>query len=198
MNAVVASGISSMSDSWISWKPRIEEPSNPSPLSKSSASSAASGRLMCCQVPGRSTNLRSTISTPRSVANSMTSSADVAPRDRAHLRAVQLCHLLSLSGRDRSRAAGHLMNRISEYFGSGHRSSATTFSSWSAAARTAVHRRDHRVVHVLGVLEHVVVRLVLGEVRRLERLDRLGELVDQLGRLTRELRQLRRRAAPPR
>ena len=29
------------------------------------------------------------------------------------------------------------MNRISEYFGSGHRSSATTFSSLSAASRTS-------------------------------------------------------------
>src|SRR5436305_4754706 len=79
MNAVVASGISSMSDSWISWNPRIDEPSKPSPASKSSASRARSGRLMCCQVPGRSTNLRSTISTPRSVANSRTSPAEVAP-----------------------------------------------------------------------------------------------------------------------
>jgi hypothetical protein len=29
MYAVSGSGTSSMSDSWISWKPRIEEPSNP-------------------------------------------------------------------------------------------------------------------------------------------------------------------------
>lgn len=32
---------------------------------------------------------------------------------------------------------GYLMNRISEYFGSGHRSSATSFSSLSAISRTA-------------------------------------------------------------
>ena len=34
MTAVSGSGIRSMSDSWISWKPRIDEPSNPSPSSK--------------------------------------------------------------------------------------------------------------------------------------------------------------------
>ena len=37
-------------------------------------------------------------------------------------------------------STGFLMNRISEYFGSGHRSSATTFSSLSAASRTSAHR----------------------------------------------------------
>lgn len=31
---------------------------------------------------------------------------------------------------------GYLMNRISEYFGNGQRSSATIFSSWSATSRT--------------------------------------------------------------
>src|SRR5687768_6818858 len=31
MNALSGSGMSSMSDSWISWNPRIEDPSNPSP-----------------------------------------------------------------------------------------------------------------------------------------------------------------------
>ena len=33
-NAVVGSGISAMSDSWIAWKPRIDEPSNISPSSR--------------------------------------------------------------------------------------------------------------------------------------------------------------------
>ena len=31
MTAVFGSGIRSMSDSWISWNPRIDEPSKPSP-----------------------------------------------------------------------------------------------------------------------------------------------------------------------
>ena len=87
MNAVEESGISSMSDSWISWKPRIEEPSNPSPDSKSPASSAPIGRVMCCHVPGRSTNFKSTISTPRSAANSSTSAGLVAPA------AIAVCSL---------------------------------------------------------------------------------------------------------
>jgi len=40
---------------------------------------------------------------------------------------------------DRHRAtltAAYLMNKISEYFGSGQRSSATIFSSWSPTSRT--------------------------------------------------------------
>src|SRR3979490_733344 len=79
MNPVLGSAISRMSAPGIPWNPRIEKPPNPSPLSKSSASRAASGRLMCCQVPGRSMNFRSTIWTPRSAANSSTSAADVTP-----------------------------------------------------------------------------------------------------------------------
>ena len=40
------------------------------------------------------------------------------------------------SGRGGTAPETHLMNSISEYFGSGHRSSATTFSSLSATSRT--------------------------------------------------------------
>ena len=43
---------------------------------------------------------------------------------------------------------GYLMNSISEYFGSGHRSSATSFSSRSATSRTSSIAGDHRVAHV--------------------------------------------------
>ena len=76
-----------MSDSWISWKPRIDEPSKPRPDSKSPASKAPIGNVMCCQVPGRSTNFRSTISTPRSAAKSSTSAGLVAPA------AIAVCSL---------------------------------------------------------------------------------------------------------
>ena len=38
MNAVAGSGSSSMSDSWICWKPRIDEPSNTRPSVKTSSS----------------------------------------------------------------------------------------------------------------------------------------------------------------
>src|SRR5207247_6967935 len=41
--ADVGSGISSMSDSSIDWKPRIEEPSKPSPSSKMPSLSSATG-----------------------------------------------------------------------------------------------------------------------------------------------------------
>ena len=43
MTAVLGSGMSSMSDSWISWKPRIEEPSKPKPSSNTSAVRAVGG-----------------------------------------------------------------------------------------------------------------------------------------------------------
>ena len=90
---------------------------------------------MCCQVPGRSTNFRSTISTPRSVGELDRFAGRGRARHCAHLRAVQLRHLLRLPSE--VLALAYLMNRISEYFGSGQRSSATTFSSRSAAAARA-------------------------------------------------------------
>ena len=58
--AVVGSGSSSMSDSWISWKPRIDEPSNIRPSVKTSSSKDVAGTVKCCIVPGRSQNLTST------------------------------------------------------------------------------------------------------------------------------------------
>ena len=67
----------------------------------------------------------------------------------------------------------YLMNRISAYFGSGHRSSATTFSSLSAAVRTSSIAGITVSRMYLACFEHVVVRLVLVEVGRLERLDRM-------------------------
>src|SRR5829696_9828530 len=50
-----------MSDSEIPCQPRIEEPSKPSPSSNEVSSKAEIGRVMCCQVPSRSQNFRSTI-----------------------------------------------------------------------------------------------------------------------------------------
>ncbi len=40
MSAVSGSGLRIMSDSWISWNPRIDEPSNPNP-----SSNAVDGQL---------------------------------------------------------------------------------------------------------------------------------------------------------
>jgi hypothetical protein len=45
------------------------------------------------------------------------------------------------------RGPDYVTNRISEYVGSGHRSSATNFSSRSATLADAVHRRDE-LAHV--------------------------------------------------
>jgi len=63
--AVVTSGTSFMSDSWMAWKPRIEEPSNMRPSVRASSLKAATGMVKCCITPGRSqkrTSMRSTSS----------------------------------------------------------------------------------------------------------------------------------------
>jgi pimeloyl-ACP methyl ester carboxylesterase len=51
-----------MSDSWISWNPRMEEPSNPKPSSNDASVSCDAGMEKCCMSPGRSQNRRSTTS----------------------------------------------------------------------------------------------------------------------------------------
>src|SRR4051794_19719076 len=61
--AVVGSGNSDMSDSWIAWKPRIDEPSKFSPSSKTDWLNEDSGTVKCCITPGRSQKRTSTIST---------------------------------------------------------------------------------------------------------------------------------------
>ena len=45
--AVVGSGMRSMSDSWICWNPRIEEPSNISPSLKIFSSKFSTGTVKC-------------------------------------------------------------------------------------------------------------------------------------------------------
>src|SRR6266852_6069078 len=73
MVAESGSGMRSMSLSSMDWNPRMLEPSNPSPSEKLPSSSSPSGRLKCCQVPGRSTKRTSTTSTPSALARSSTS-----------------------------------------------------------------------------------------------------------------------------
>ena len=73
--AVVTSGMSFMSDSWIAWKPRIEDPSNIRPSVKASSSKASTGMLKCCMTPGRSQKRTSTNLTPCSLVKAMASSA---------------------------------------------------------------------------------------------------------------------------
>ena len=49
-----------MSDSWIAWKPRIDDPSNIWPSVKNSSVTDTAGTLKCCMTPGRSQNRTST------------------------------------------------------------------------------------------------------------------------------------------
>src|SRR5882757_9463992 len=72
MNAVLGSGIASMSEASILFQPRMEEPSKPKPSSKTSSVSSPMGTLKCCQVPKVSTNFTSTILAPCFLAESIT------------------------------------------------------------------------------------------------------------------------------
>jgi hypothetical protein len=72
--AEAGSGMSSMSLSAMPRQPRIDEPSNPRPSSKQEVSSARAGMVMCCQLPSRSQNLRSTILAFVSLAQAIASS----------------------------------------------------------------------------------------------------------------------------
>src|SRR6185437_9921615 len=72
MNAVLGSGIASMSEASMLFQPRMLEPSKPSPSSKTSSVSSLMGQLKCCHVPKVSTNLMSTILAPLFLASSST------------------------------------------------------------------------------------------------------------------------------
>src|SRR5689334_5225496 len=74
--AVDGSGTRSMSDSWISWNPRIDEPSNPYPSSNPSSDNSCAGTEKCCINPGKSQKRKSTTSIPSSCTSRRTS-ADV-------------------------------------------------------------------------------------------------------------------------
>src|SRR5919202_604492 len=73
MYAVVGSGSRSMSDSWICWNPRIDDPSNIRPSLKTDGPKFDAGNVKCCITPGRSQNLTSTNCTPSSLINFSTS-----------------------------------------------------------------------------------------------------------------------------
>ncbi len=64
-----------MSDSWICWNPRMDEPSNMRPSVKTLALNDSAGMVKCWIVPGRSQNLTSTNSTFSSAMKLRTSSA---------------------------------------------------------------------------------------------------------------------------
>src|SRR5258708_18731370 len=52
-----------MSLSWLSWKPLIDEPSNPMPSLRASTFAALGGTEKCCHTPGKSVKRRSIICT---------------------------------------------------------------------------------------------------------------------------------------
>src|SRR5258706_15993509 len=64
INAVLGSGMASMSEASIDFQPRMDEPSKPKPSVNTSSFNSAMGQLKCCQVPKVSTNLISTILAP--------------------------------------------------------------------------------------------------------------------------------------
>ena len=71
--AVPGSGTTSMSLAWIACQPRMLEPSNPGPSSQMSGVAWLTGMVKCCQVPGKSPNLRSMTWTSLSLTSLRTS-----------------------------------------------------------------------------------------------------------------------------
>src|SRR5204862_7897678 len=67
IHAVAGSGMTSMSEALITFHPRMLEPSKPRPSVKMSSLYSVSVVVKCCQVPGRSVNLKSTSFTSRSL-----------------------------------------------------------------------------------------------------------------------------------
>src|SRR5215204_1377965 len=82
--AVAGSGTTSMSLLLIAFHPLMEEPSNPDPSLNSVSVSSLIGMLKCCQVPIKSTNLRSTIWTFVFFANSNTSRTFIPSSFQTH------------------------------------------------------------------------------------------------------------------
>src|SRR5690606_7274207 len=72
--AVPRSGTSVMSDSWIAWNPRIDEPSNIWPSVENAAPTIAAGTEKCGIWPGRSQNRTSLRLTSAAAMNARTSS----------------------------------------------------------------------------------------------------------------------------
>src|SRR5438270_5333919 len=60
IQAVAGSGMTSMSEAFMTFQPRMLDPSNPRPSVKISSLYSVSVVVKCCHVPGRSVNLKST------------------------------------------------------------------------------------------------------------------------------------------
>src|SRR3990172_4156791 len=77
MVAVFGSGIRVMSDSWITFQPAIDEPSNISPSAKTSSSTKVVSNVTCCHLPRGSVKRRSMYFTSCSLISFSTSRAVV-------------------------------------------------------------------------------------------------------------------------
>src|SRR3977135_2128271 len=67
IHAVAGSEITTIGGPWVPFQPEMREPSNPRPSVKMSSLYSVSVVVKCCQVPGRSVNLKSTSFTSRSL-----------------------------------------------------------------------------------------------------------------------------------
>src|SRR4051794_4098395 len=99
-----------MSDSWICWKPRIDEPSNIRPSVKTLSPKFDAGNVKCCITPGRSQNRTSMNWTSFFLMKERTSSA------LSNMRVLPpsaLGALLGPAGQDKGRAdACNVANRL--------------------------------------------------------------------------------------
>src|SRR3989338_961332 len=79
ITAVAGSGMRSMSLACIGCHPLIDEPSKPNPSSKELSSNCGVGKDVCCHIPGKSINFKSSIFALFFFANSKTSFGVINP-----------------------------------------------------------------------------------------------------------------------
>src|SRR5262249_37037598 len=146
--AVVGSGTTSMSLSWISWKPRIEDPSKPMPSVKASASTALGGTEKCCQTPGKSVNRTSIIWTLLSLTALRTSSAVTQLRNMASVPSNSGSRMLSGTADQPLRSCFSPAAKARQHYGSsvtGTVTPACQQTSHPSAATSAFVRSAHRL-----------------------------------------------------
>src|SRR5579872_2059936 len=92
-NAVDRSGSRTISLSWIFWKPRMLDPSNPIPSWRESRVNLWNGTEKCCQPPTRSTNFTSTSRIPAFPAQSTVSSGAGRVQLKVGISSVVIAYL---------------------------------------------------------------------------------------------------------
>src|SRR6478609_8825710 len=80
IRAVAGSGNRVMSDSWIDWKPLIDEPSKAMPAASESTETVPAGTVRWFMMPGRSQNRMSKTSTSLSLMYSTNSAVELNTR----------------------------------------------------------------------------------------------------------------------